>query len=59
MTDFEKVLVDCYGASIEQAKQERERIIDDLYSGELEYDSLENLLMDEYGLEPDYIFDFI
>ena len=62
MTNFEKVLVNRDGMSTRQAKRERNRAEEILYSILDEggsYDDVEEMLADEYGREMDYIFDLL
>lgn len=62
MTDFEKVLVNRDNITAKQAKRERNRAEEMLYSILDEggsYGEVEEMLIDEYGLEMDYIFDLM
>ena len=62
MTEFEKVLMNRDGATAEEAKAERDRLREDIYdliSEGASYDEVEDLLLDEAGLEMDYIFDLM
>jgi len=62
MTEFEKVLINRDGATAKQAKEERNRLREDIYDMLAEgatYDEIEDLIADEAGLEMDYIFDLI
>ncbi len=58
-SEFVRVLIERDGLSESEAVDIKAGLIDDLLSGELEYSSLEEVLMDDYGLEPDYIFEFL
>lgn len=62
MTEFEKVLMNRDGATAEEAKAELDRLREDIYdliSEGASYDEVEDLLLDEAGLEMDYIFDLM
>lgn len=65
MTDFEKVLMNRDGMSREEAKAERQRARAELqeYLAEGEtfstYEDIEDMLLYDYGLEMDYIFDLL
>lgn len=62
MTEFEKVLMNRDGESREEARrqknQARAEIMDIIESGG-SYDEVEEMLMYDYGLEMDYIFDLM
>jgi len=61
-TDFEKVLMNRDGYSEEEARNARRYASDELYemleNGD-DYCDIEEMLLDEYGLEMDYIFDLL
>jgi hypothetical protein len=57
--DFETVLVERDGVTPETAHSEKQHIISMLITGELDYEDLEDYLRDEYGLEPDYVMEFV
>lgn len=57
MTDFEKALMKRDGMSEDEAHEELMNVRDELGSGGYDYDEIQDYLMDEYGLEPDYIED--
>lgn len=61
-TDFEKVLINRDGYTEEEARNARKEASDELYAmledGD-SYDDIEDMLLDEYGLEMDYIFDLL
>ena len=61
-TDFEKVLINRDGYTEEEARNARRYASDELYAmledGD-SYDDIEDMLLDEYGLEMDYIFDLL
>lgn len=62
MTEFEKVMIDRDGKSDRQAYEEKQKAKAELYSILEEggdYDDVEEMLLDEYGLEMDYIFDLL
>jgi len=63
MTGFEKVLMQRDGLSREEAKKERHWAMEEIASmmemGTYSYSEVEDLLLDEYGLEMDYIMDLI
>jgi hypothetical protein len=61
MTDFEKVLMNRDGMTKEEAKAERKRASEEFYNyinDGADYDDIEEML-DDYGLEMDYIFDLL
>jgi hypothetical protein len=55
MTDFEKVLINRDGMTAENARLELEDARQQIMDGQ----DPEELLLDEYGLEPDYFLDLI
>ena len=55
MTDFEKVLIHRDGMTAENARLELEDARQQIMDGQ----DPEDLLLDEYGLEPDYFFDLL
>jgi hypothetical protein len=55
MTDFEKVLINRDGMTPENARLELEDARQQIMEGQ----DPEELLLDEYGLEPDYFFDLM
>ena len=62
MTDFEKVLMNRDGLTESEAKAERKRAREEFYNyinDDASYDDIEDMLLDEYGLEMDYIMDLI
>lgn len=62
MTEFEKVLMNRDGLTESEAKAERKRAREEFYnyiSDDASYDNIEDMLLEEYGLEIDYIFDLI
>jgi hypothetical protein len=59
MSEFVKVLIERDGMSLDDARDTERDIKRMLVEGELEYTDLEDLLHDEYGLEPDYVFEFL
>jgi hypothetical protein len=62
MTEFEKVIMNRDEVSAEEAKRQRDEAREELYAmledGD-SYDDIEDMLMYDYGLEMDYIFDLI
>lgn len=61
MTDFEKVLMNRDGMTREEAKAEHKRAREEFYNyinDGADYDDIEDML-DDYGLEMDYIFDLL
>ena len=59
MTEFEKVLMERDGLTEAEAKEERKRARAEFYEALEDYDDVEEMLMCDYGLEMDYIFDLI
>ena len=62
MTDFEKVLMNRDGLTESEAKAEHKRAREEFYNyinDDASYDDIEDMLLDEYGLEIDYLFDLI
>lgn len=62
MTDFEKVMVHRDNMTAEEARNERMRAaeeLDLLVAQGASYDEVEEMLMDDYGLEMDYILDLL
>ena len=62
MTSFEKVLMRRDGLTAEEAKQEKEEAIqkiDEIATNTGSYSEVEQMLLDDYGLEMDYIMDLI
>ena len=62
MTDFEKALVERDGISKRDARAEKNKARESLYNilencGD--YDDVEDMLLEDYGLEMDYIMDLI
>ena len=62
MTDFEKALMNRDGLTEDEAKLARKQAREEFYNimdecGE--YDDVEEMLLGEYGLEMDYIFDLL
>ena len=55
MTDFEKVLINRDGMTPENARLELKNARQQIMDGQ----DPEDLLLDEYGLEPDYFFDLL
>lgn len=55
MTDFEKVLINRDGMTPENARLELKDARQQIMDGE----DPEELLLNEYGLEPDYFFDLL
>jgi hypothetical protein len=55
MTEFEKVLIHRDGMTPENARLELEDAHQQIMDGQ----DPEELLFDEYGLEPDYFFDLL
>ncbi|MBX0313075.1 MAG: hypothetical protein JHC31_15145 [Sulfurihydrogenibium sp.] len=58
MTEFERALIERDGISEETAKQELKNLLDFIKFTE-DLSEIETFLMDEYGLEPDYLVDVI
>lgn len=58
MTDFEKVLMNRDGMTEEEAREELEIARENFYEAIAEGWG-EEFLEEEYGLEPDYIFDLL
>ena len=62
MNDLEKVLREAYGDDWKEAKREIQQEINDALENEYDLfgtlDEVEGILQD-YGLEPDYLTDFI
>ena len=62
MTDFEKALVDRDRVTREEARRERDNARNamcELIDGGCCYDEVEDMLLCDYGLEMDYLFDLI
>lgn len=62
MTDFEKALMNRDGLTESEARAERKRAREKFYNyidDDADYGDIEDMLLDEYGLEIDYIFDLI
>ena len=62
MTDFEKVMMNRDRMTAEEARNERMRAaeeLDLLVAQGASYDEVEDMLMDDYGLEMDYILDLL
>lgn len=55
MTNFEKVLMKRDGLTRKEANEELKECQQRIFSGE----NPEDILYDDYGLEPDYVFDLI
>lgn len=62
MTEFEQVMMNRDGNDKQEAKQKRKEAREALYDI-LEngggYDDIEDMMLDDYGLEMDYIFDLL
>jgi hypothetical protein len=54
MTEFERVLIERDGISEESAKSELKNLLN-FIEVSLNLTEIEEFLMDEYGLEPDYL----
>lgn len=62
MTEFEKVLMNRDHMTKDEAKEERRRAREELYAileDEGSYDDVEDMLLYDYGLELDYLFDIM
>lgn len=62
MTEFEKVMIDRDNMSDKQAVEEKQKAKENLYNILAEggdYDDVEEMMLEEYGLEMDYIFDLL
>ena len=62
MTEFEKVMIDRDNMSDRQAVEEKQKAKENLYNILEEggdYDDVEEMMLEEYGLEMDYIFDLL
>lgn len=59
MTDFEKVLINRDGMSKEEAHETLRNVRNDIFNGEYDIESIEDMLMDDFGLEPDYLMDIL
>ena len=62
VTEFEAVMMNRDGMSRSEAKAERRRMrseILDAIEGGADYGDIEDMLLDDCGLEMDYIFDLI
>lgn len=62
MTDFEQVMMNRDGMTKAEAKAEKRRIREEFYRMIAEgasYDDIEDMMMDECGLEMDYIDELI
>lgn len=62
MTEFEKVMIDRDEMSDRQAKEERQRarkMLYDIIENGGDYNEVEEMMADEFGLEMDYIFDLM
>lgn len=59
MTDFEKVLINGDGMSKEEAHETLRNVRNDIFNGEYDIESIEDMLMDDFGLEPDYLMDIL
>lgn len=62
MTDFEKVMMDRDNMTREEAKEERERMSNEIAEAiedGASYSDIEDMLSLDCGLEMDYIFDLI
>lgn len=61
MTEFERVLIKRDGLTEDEAKLARKQAMEDIEEMIAfgDYDSVEDILAGDYGLEMDYIFDLI
>lgn len=59
MTDFEKILIKRDGLSELEARKEFECLRDSIFDSNFDYDDIEDMLLYEYGLEADYLMDFL
>lgn len=59
MTDFEKILIKRDGLSELEARKEFEYLRDSIFDSNFDYDDIEDMLLCEYGLEADYLMDFL
>ena len=62
MTEFEKAIMNRDEVSAEEAKRQRNEAREELYAMLEEgdsYNDIEDMLLCDYGLEMDYIFDLI
>ena len=57
--DFINVLMERDGKDIQQANEIFYNIIDSLQTGEYEFDYLPDILETDFGLEHDYVMDFV
>lgn len=59
LENIEDILVRRDGLTMEEAKEHVNSVRDQLASGELDMMSIDDILQDEFGLEPDYMFQLI
>ena len=62
MTEFEKVLMERDGLTAKQAEKERKnasKMLNEIVNNGGGYDEVEELILDEYGLEMDYLMDLL
>lgn len=59
MTDFEKVLIKRDRLTEKEAHKEFEYLRDSIFDSNFDYDDIEDMLLYEYGLEADYLIDFL
>lgn len=59
MTDFEKVLIKRDGMSKEDVHDELMNFRSDIFDGDYDIEDIEDELMNNYGLEPDYLMDIL
>lgn len=62
MTEFERTLMNRDGLSREEAREELIAAREDFYAlvdDGASYSEVEEMMLDEYGLEMDYLMDFI
>lgn len=59
MTDFEKVMINRDGMSKDEAHEELMNLRYEVLNGDCAIEDIEDILLDEYGLELDYLMDIL
>lgn len=59
MTDFEKVMINRDGMSEDDAHEEFMNLRDEVLNGDCSIEDIEDILLDDYGLELDYLMDIL
>lgn len=59
MTDLEKVLIKRDKMSKNEAHEVLMNVRNDVLNSGYDYEEVEDMLLDDFGLEPDYIMDIV